>query len=92
MMHELKTWPAYFDAIQRGDKTFEVRLNDRLFQKGDTVEFQRTDPMSIHTVPKKADGRPVQWLRKQITWVMHGGQFGIDPGFVVFSLGDCSRD
>ena len=34
MTHELKTLPKYFDAIVVGEKTFEVRRDDRGFQKG----------------------------------------------------------
>jgi hypothetical protein len=29
--HHLKTWPIYYDAIERGEKTFEVRDNPRAF-------------------------------------------------------------
>jgi len=39
--HELKCWPTYFDAVARGEKTFEVRKNDRFFQQGDTVVLKR---------------------------------------------------
>lgn len=38
--HSLKTWPAMFEAVWRGDKTFEVRLDDRGYQKGDTVQLR----------------------------------------------------
>ncbi|MEQ8822618.1 MAG: DUF3850 domain-containing protein [Sumerlaeia bacterium] len=27
-VHELKTWPAYYSPLARGEKTFEVREND----------------------------------------------------------------
>lgn len=30
--HYLKIKPEYFRAIQKGEKTFEVRFNDRNFQ------------------------------------------------------------
>ncbi len=26
--HELKTWPMFFDAVERGDKTFEIGMSD----------------------------------------------------------------
>lgn len=35
MIHELKTEPEYFEAALRGEKTFEVRKDDRNFQTGD---------------------------------------------------------
>lgn len=40
--HTLKTHPFAFDAIKRGEKNFEVRINDRGFQAGDIVVLQRT--------------------------------------------------
>jgi|CXWL01.1.fsa_nt_gi hypothetical protein len=43
MTHELKTLPQYWDAVQRGEKTFEVRRDDRGFQKGDVLELVRHD-------------------------------------------------
>ncbi|MBR3961234.1 MAG: DUF3850 domain-containing protein [Clostridia bacterium] len=35
MIHELKILPEYFYAVISGEKTFELRVNDRNFQKGD---------------------------------------------------------
>ena len=37
MIHELKILPEYFNAIISGEKTFEVRKNDRPFHKGDLL-------------------------------------------------------
>ncbi len=42
-VHELKTYAVYWDAIERGEKPFEVRRNDRLYQAGDTVRLLRMD-------------------------------------------------
>lgn len=39
MHHEIKIEDAYYEAIVSGDKTFEIRYNDRGYQKGDTVSF-----------------------------------------------------
>ena len=38
--HYLKIKPEYFRAIEHGDKTFEVRFNDRNFQKYDILHLQ----------------------------------------------------
>lgn len=43
MIHELKIFKSFADAIISGDKTFEVRHNDRGFQKGDKVRFKVED-------------------------------------------------
>lgn len=39
MEHELKIEKVYFDKIVEGEKTCEVRLNDRDFQKWDVIKF-----------------------------------------------------
>lgn len=43
--HDLKTWPVYFNAIWKGLKTFEVRLNDRRFRYGDLLILREWDPL-----------------------------------------------
>lgn len=35
MIHELKTYPKFFSDVVSGNKTFEVRLDDRQFKVGD---------------------------------------------------------
>jgi hypothetical protein len=44
MIHELKTLPEYFNAVLSGEKTFEVRKNDRPFHKGDLLALNEYDP------------------------------------------------
>jgi hypothetical protein len=36
-VHELKSWPEFFSAIETGEKTFELRRNDRNYQVGDVL-------------------------------------------------------
>ena len=43
MTHRLKIYKAYADAILEGIKTFEIRYDDRGYQKGDLVEFNVID-------------------------------------------------
>ncbi len=86
--HILKTVGYCWDAVASGAKKFEVRYNDRGFQPGDTVVLRRTDAMGH-----------VEWLTDalgcenghldltfRIGWMLQGGQFGIEPGYCVFSL------
>ena len=35
--HDLKVAAAYFDALESGEKSFEVRRDDRGFQRGDVL-------------------------------------------------------
>ena len=41
MEHELKIWPEFFDAVERGDKTAEIRVNNRPFAVGDRLITRR---------------------------------------------------
>ena len=42
--HELKSWPKFFQAIFNGDKTFEVRVNDRNFREQDSILLREYNP------------------------------------------------
>ena len=37
--HRLKILPVHYENVRAGTKTFEIRVNDRAFQKGDRVEL-----------------------------------------------------
>ena len=43
MIHELKILPYFFMDVIKGEKTFEVRKNDRPFQKGDLLALNEFD-------------------------------------------------
>jgi hypothetical protein len=95
MQHQLKTWDVYFDAVKRGEKTFEVRRDDRGFQKGDTLELLRCEKSRLGSweVQYKAMTRtPEHVLHMEITYVLTGGQFGIEPGFVVMGIKPCNPE
>ncbi|MCS3692055.1 hypothetical protein ABIF07_001029 [Bradyrhizobium elkanii] len=84
--HVLKCWPVYFDALASGMKNFEVRKDDRGFQKGDTLLLQRTRPNDLYRVETDYHGKVCHELRFAINWILTGGQFGIEPGYVVLAL------
>lgn len=91
--HRIKTWPAYWDAVERGEKTFEVRRDDRGYQKGDILVLQRTEENSAHSpVQTDYDGTVVYEIRKRVAYILTGGQFGIQPGYVVMALTDIEKD
>ena len=77
MEHQIKCWPEYFKAIVDGTKNFEVRNNDRDYQVGDRLYLAEWED-------DKYTGMVVT---KPITYVLEGGQFGIEAGYVVLGLG-----
>tara|TARA_R110001599_G_scaffold339851_1_gene559757 strand:+ start:39464 stop:39748 length:285 start_codon:yes stop_codon:yes gene_type:complete len=45
--HKLKIENEFMKAKTFGDKPFEVRYNDRGFQKGDTITYTETHPAGL---------------------------------------------
>lgn len=43
MIHELKILPEYFNDVLSGNKTFEIRKNDRDFRNGDLLALNEYD-------------------------------------------------
>lgn len=77
--HVLKTWPAYFQAIADGAKTFEIRRNDRDYQTGDLLRLVEWDPDT-----GAATGRE---LARTVGFVAAGQIFDLAlDGHVVMSL------
>lgn len=75
MKHYLKTYTEYFDAVESGDKTFEVRHDDRGFKVGDILVLQDWDGC-------ECTGRE---LTKKITYVLNDSQF-CKYGYVVLGI------
>ena len=91
--HKLKTLPPYWDAVKRGEKTFDVRRDDRGFQKGDRIELVRhtgTNVLHDETLPRTGDNsryrKEAYTMTFEITYILTGGQFGIEPGYVVLGI------
>jgi len=77
-IHELKTWPSYFNEVKTGRKTFEVRQNDRNFESGDVLVLREYDPRT-----QEYTGRELAF---EAGYILHGDQFGIEAGHVVIAL------
>lgn len=77
-IHELKIWKEYFEEVFMGRKTFEVRKNDRNFQKGDILILKEWD-----NEKQEYTGRQ---MARGISYILNGGQFGVENGFVVMAL------
>jgi ASC-1-like (ASCH) protein len=78
MIHELKTWNEYFEEVFMGHKTFEVRKADRPFAKGDTLILKEWNPKT-----EQYTGRE---MARGVSYVLEGGQFGVEKGFVVMAI------
>ena len=78
--HLLKIEPVYFEQVRNGNKTFEIRRDDRGYQKGDIVVLNEYD-RSLHTIDDyKYAGNAVSAVIGYVT------AYEQQSGFVVFSL------
>lgn len=79
-VHEVKIYESYADAVLSGEKTFEIRNNDRGYQKGDRLKFYVTeDGSSFH---KAVHG--LFEKEYEITYV-HSG-LGMKEGYVALAI------
>ncbi len=79
-IHELKTWPAYFDSVAEGRKTFEIRKDDRGFNPGDVLELREFIPDQ-----NRFTGRST-W--RVVTYIT---DFEQKPGFVVMAIAPTTK-
>ncbi len=95
-VHWIKCHAAYFDRVENGQKPFEVRRDDRGYNRGDLVILVRTigDPIKdaarvLHAQNKgtlrPTDFEQTGFVAREVGFVLTGGQYGIEPGYVVFA-------
>ena len=85
--HTLKILKTFADAVLTGEKTFEVRENDRGFQKGDRVRFTVVDeqhPARFANGEIIREEHDLEYKVFEITYVLSG--WHIDDGYVVFGM------
>lgn len=81
--HYLKILPEHYNNVLIGTKTFEIRNNDRAFQKGDLVTMywwpkNGDNKISIHVYAEEEGKKPLAFRI--------GDVYPIDSERVVFSL------
>lgn len=75
--HDLKIYIEHYNNVRARTKTFEIRKNDRAFQKGDTVSLKCFDKDTNRYILN--EGTPELIFRV-------GDVYPIDHETVVFSL------
>lgn len=77
-VHRIKCHPPYFGEVRAGNKSFEVRKNDRDYCEGDFLVLSEYDPTG--------GGYTGQICYREITYVLDGGDFGVDSDHVVMAI------
>lgn len=86
MEHLLKTDPAVFDDVAAGNKTFEIRFDDRGYQVGDTLRLRKT----LHPGAAMRAGAPLVFTGDEcvrvVTHILRGPLYGLAEGWVILSV------
>ena len=85
MIHDLKCWPDYFQAVLNGTKTFDLRKNDRGYHVGDILLLHEWNP---------ADGKYTdRFTRQKVTYILEhspdfgcAATFGLIAGYVILAI------
>ena len=79
LLHELKIWPEYLDAIKQDRKTFELRENDRDFRVGDFIYLRGWN--------RGEDCYTGDMAIVRINYVLyHQSTHGLKEGWVILSI------
>lgn len=71
--HDLKTVQPFFDDVASGNKTFEIRINDRDYKVGDILKLR-----------EYSDGEYTgRFLYREITYIIN---YQREKGYVVMAI------
>ena len=73
--HELRILPDYFEAIEKDEKNFEVRFNDRNFSKGDILILREHD----------ANGYTGRTITAEVTYLLDNPAY-CKEGYVIMAI------
>lgn len=76
MIHRLKTFNEYFQKIKSGEKTFEVRVNDRNFKIGDILELVEINVGGVMTGEE---------IKANVTYILNDPKYCLD-GYVIMAI------
>jgi hypothetical protein len=85
MVHDLKCWPDYFDAILAGTKKFELRKNDRGFNVGDVLLLHEWNPATGKYTDRFSLQRVTYMLEHSPDFGC-AATFGLLAGHVIMSI------
>jgi hypothetical protein len=78
IIHELKTWPAEFQAVWDGLKTFDIRRTDRTYNVDHELDLRE-----YISTENRYSGRGI---RAFVTYVVRGGEWGLPDDLCVMGI------
>jgi ABC-type iron transport system FetAB ATPase subunit len=84
--HALKTWPVYFFTVRFGEKTWELRENDRGFAVGDHLLLQLYRPGFgyLNEDGEIVDACDAAWIKVRVTYIAQPPT--LMPGYCIMSI------
>lgn len=79
VQHDLKCEFEFFEDVESGKKNFELRLNDRNYQEGDTLLMRQLNKDKIGFTGKVIE-RLVMYVLKDAE------RFGLEKGYCIMSI------
>lgn len=97
MTHYLKTCPQFYKEVKAGNKTFELRKNDRDYKVGDILVLQEYNPNNtcsaglifgfIASLGQFTDnGYTGNEIEKKVNYILKGSCFGLEENYVIMGL------
>ena len=87
--HNIKTHPEPFKAVKDRIKNFEIRKNDRNYKVNDVLILEEYVPDG-HFEDKDGNKNKAMYtgdaLERKITYVLQGGVYGIENGYVALGI------
>jgi hypothetical protein len=85
--HLVKIWPRFFDAVESGAKTFEIRDDDRGYEVGDTLVMEEFRPKVGEYTGRKVE-RVITFVHRWDSTKRADDPVGhaIMPGYCVLAL------
>lgn len=85
-VHELKCDSETFQKLFSGEKTCEIRFNDRTYITGDDLYLMETK----YSGYEMREGKPLVYTGREIlakiTHILYDVRYGLQKGFVCLSL------
>lgn len=82
--HFIKLNIEFCDDVLKGNKSFEIRENDRGYQKGDHIKF-----ISVNGSSGERLYHSIEKIEYEITYVLNG--WGLKNGYVAFGIKEVSE-
>jgi hypothetical protein len=80
-VHTIKIARRYYERLVIGQKTFEVRRNDRDYQVGDLLNFDVVNDVNSNTPEPLPEGG---WEKAKVTYTHQG--YGLDEDFIILGV------